>query len=71
MILKVNGHPTKYLFYESNKKSIVTVPRAIIDAANLNWNHQDQINIIVKTIDGQQGLFLFKKSSKKKGIKHI
>lgn len=64
-MLKLNGHPTKYLFYESNKKSIVTVPRAIIDAANLNWNHQDQINIIVKTINGQQGLFLFKKSSKK------
>ena len=68
-MVKLNGHPTKYLFYESNKKSIVTVPRAIIDAANLNWNHQDQINIIVKTIDGQSGLFLFKKSSKKKGNK--
>ncbi len=65
MILKVNGHPTKYLFYESNKKSIVTVPRAIIDAANLNWNHQDQINIIVKTIDEQPGLFLFKKKNNK------
>ena len=69
MILKLNGHPTKYLFYESNKKSVVTIPRAIIDAANLNWNHQDQINIIVKTIEGQQGLFLFKKLNKKSGNK--
>lgn len=57
----MNGYPVKYLFYESNKKSIVTIPRAILEASNLDWNHGDEIKLLVKTIDGQQGIFLFKK----------
>ncbi len=61
----MNGYPVKYLFYESNKKSMVTIPRAILEANNLNWNHGEEINLIVKTIDGQQGIFLFRKEKKK------
>jgi len=57
----MNGHPVKYLYYKSNKKSIVTIPRAILDASNLNWEHKDEINLIVKSIDGQKGIFLYKK----------
>lgn len=61
----MNGYPVKYLFYESNKKSIVTIPRAILEANNLNWSHGDEIKLLVKTIDGQQGIFLFKKENEK------
>ncbi|KKM30628.1 hypothetical protein LCGC14_1566070 [marine sediment metagenome] len=57
----MNGHPVKYLFYESNKKSIVTIPRAILEANNFNWDHKEEINLVVKTIDGQKGIFLYKK----------
>ena len=60
----MNGHPVKYLFYESNKKSMVTIPRAILKANNFNWSHGDEIKLVVKTIDGQQGIFLFKKEAK-------
>ena len=61
----MNDHPVKYLFYESNKKSIVTIPKAILEAPNLDWNHGDEIKLLVKTIAGQPGIFLFKKENKK------
>jgi len=61
----MNGYPVKYLFYESNKKSIVTIPRAILEANNMNWSHGEEIKLLVKTIDGQQGIFLFKNEKKK------
>jgi hypothetical protein len=57
----MNGHPVKYLYYESNKKSNVTIPRAVLEASNLHWEHKDEINLVVKTIDGQKGIFLYKK----------
>ncbi len=60
----MNGHPVKYLFYEPSGKSVITIPRAIIEANNLDWNHQDEIRIIFKIIDGQEGLFLSKKKGK-------
>ena len=61
----MNGYPVKYLFYESNKKSMVTIPRAILEANNLNWSHGEEIKLVVKTIDGQPGIFLFKKEENK------
>ncbi len=60
----MNGHSVKYLFYKSNKKSIVTIPRAILEAHNFNWGHGEEIKMVVKTIDGQKGIFLYKKSTK-------
>ena len=62
----MNGHPVKYLFYKSNKKSIVTIPRAILEASNLNWGHKEEIKLVVKTIDGQKGIFLYKSNTKEK-----
>ncbi len=44
---------------------MVTIPRAILEASNLNWEHKDEINLVTKTIDGQEGIFLFKKKVKK------
>ncbi len=60
----MDGYISKYLYYKSNKNSIITIPRAIIDAGSLNWNHKDEIKIIIKTIDGQTGLFLWKREKK-------
>jgi len=45
---------------------MVTIPRAILEANNLNWSHGEEIKLLVKTIDGQQGIFLFKKEENKK-----
>ena len=60
-MIVMNGYKSKYLYYETNKQSMVTIPRAILDANNLNWSSKDNINIIYKELNGQPGLFLFKK----------
>ena len=36
---------------------MVTIPKAILDANNLNWNPKDDVYILFKEIDGQAGLF--------------
>lgn len=61
----MNGHTVNYLHYEESKRSIITIPRAILEAGNLNWNHKDEIKIIIKEIDGKKGLFLWKRESNK------
>lgn len=55
----MNGKTTKYYYYDSNKQSIVTIPISM--AKGLNWEHQNEINVLFETKDGQKGLFLFKK----------
>jgi len=57
----MNGHKVKYLFYENTGKSTVTIPRAVIEANNLNWNHKDDVNLIIEEIDGNKGIFIYKK----------
>ena len=59
-------YTSKYLYYKSNKNSLITIPRPIIEANNLNWEHKDDIGIIVETRNGQKGLFLFKREVKEK-----
>ena len=54
----MNGEVVKYHRYEGTSGKI-TIPLAI--AKGLNWKHKDEINIVIKTIDGETGLFLFKK----------
>ena len=60
------GYTVKYQYYEVTGKSSVTIPRAILEAAQLDWNPRDDIKILIKTIDGNKGLFLYKKAGKKK-----
>ena len=55
----MNGETVKYLYYDSNKRSLITSP--ITFARGLNWKHKAEINIIFETKNGQKGLFLFKK----------
>ncbi len=54
-----------FQFYEKTRKCSLTIPRAIIEAGNLNWDHKDDIGIIIKAIDGKQGLFLWKREKEK------
>lgn len=61
-ILKVknmNGEITKYYKYETSGSGTVTIPLAL--AKSLNWDHKDEINIVIKEVNNQVGLFLFKK----------
>ena len=51
----------KYLYYESSGKSQVTIPRIVLDANELDWNNGDELKLVVKTIDGIKGVFLYKK----------
>ena len=60
----MDGYKSKYLFYEANKQSMVTIPKSILDAVNLNWEHKDDVYIVFKEIEGQPGLFLYKREEK-------
>lgn len=57
----MNGETTKYYEYESTSGRI-NIPKSV--AKMLNWEHLNDINIVIKTIDNQIGLFLFKKERK-------
>lgn len=58
----MNGETVKYLYYEENKRSILTIPVSM--ARGLNWGHKDEIGIINLTYNGQEGLFLWKRKEK-------
>ena len=47
MIFQIYMNKVKYLFYENTGKSTVTIPRAVIEANNLNWNHKDDVSLII------------------------
>jgi len=57
----MNGENTKYYKYKSSGSGTITIPIAIAKA--LNWNHQDSLSIVLKTKDGQIGIFVFKKET--------
>jgi len=54
-----DGQDTKYYYYENSGQSMIRIPISV--ARTLSWNHKDDINITIKTIDGKIGLFLSKK----------
>ena len=56
----MNGYKTKYLHYTKSGKSEVTIPRAVIEALNLGWDHGDELKLTVQTIKGIRGIFLAK-----------
>lgn len=58
----MNGETVKYHYYESNKRSFITIPVAM--ARGLNWKHDDKIGIIIKIMDGKKGLFIWKREKK-------
>jgi len=55
----MDGDTTKYYKFEKSGSGRVTIPVRVAKA--LNWEHDNKIGIIINTIDGQQGLFLWKR----------
>ena len=60
-MIKMDGHLTKYLFYEKTGKSQITIPRKFLEVENIEWKHNDDLYMITKKIDGVKGIFIFKK----------
>ncbi len=60
----MNGKTTKYYKFKSSGSGRLTIPISI--AKSLNWEDGNEINIIIKEINGQIGLFLFKKEKSEK-----
>lgn len=58
----MNGNSGKYYHYEGSGSGRINIPIAI--ARDLGFHHKDDIIMVTKTIDGQKGLFLFKKEEK-------
>ena len=54
----MNGETTKFYQYEKTSGRI-NVPVSISKV--LNWKHKNSIGMIIKTIDGQTGLFIWKR----------
>lgn len=65
-MIKMNGENTKYYKYKNTSGKLNISPSV---ANILNWKHNDKINYVVKTVEGQIGLFFFKKEDPDK--KHI
>ena len=56
---KMNGNKTKYYYYEGSGSGRINIPIAL--ARDLGLKHKGDINIVIKTIDGKKGLFLWKR----------
>ena len=54
----MKGETTKYYKYDKSGSGSLTVPIALANA--LEWEHKDQIHIIIKTIGNNTGLFFYK-----------
>ncbi|KKN07594.1 hypothetical protein LCGC14_1065400 [marine sediment metagenome] len=59
----MNGETVKYHKYEGSSGKI-SIPTSI--AKSLNWDHKNEIGMIIRTIDGKQGLFLWKREKEEK-----
>ena len=57
----MDGHLTKYLFYEKTGKSQITIPRKFMEVEKIDWEPNDDLYLVVKIIEGRKGIFVFKK----------
>ena len=60
--MNVDGETTKYTRYEGTSGKVV-ISKSIAKA--LGWEHKDEIKVVFKTVEGNEGLFLFKKKENK------
>ena len=58
----MNGNITKYYYYEKSGSGRVNIPIAL--ARGLNWEHKNDIGIIIDIKNGHKGLFLWKREEK-------
>lgn len=61
----MDGHLTKYLYYKKTGKSQITIPRKFMEIEEIGWGHNDNLYLVKKTIEGREGIFIFKKEEKK------
>ena len=57
----MKGTATKLYIYE-NTSPRINIPLKIVEG--LNWGHSDDLRIEIKTIEGNTGLFIYKKTDK-------
>ncbi|MFW9972992.1 MAG: hypothetical protein ACFFDF_22595 [Candidatus Odinarchaeota archaeon] len=55
----MNGETVKYHYYDSNKRSFITIPVSM--ARGLNWEHGDEVGIINLNKNGIDGFFIWKR----------
>lgn len=60
----MNGETVKYQYYESNKRSFITIPISM--AKGLNWEPGDKIGIINLNREGLDGFFIWRRKKEKK-----
>ena len=60
----MNGETVKYHYYESNKRSFITIPVSI--ARSKNWDHGDKIGILNFNNGGIEGFFIWNRKDEKK-----
>ena len=58
---EINGEETKYYKYKATSGKI-SISNSIARA--LKWKHHEELQAVFKTIDGSEGLFIFKKKKK-------
>ncbi len=58
----MNGKTSKYYHYEKTGSGRITIPISL--AKGLGWKHKDDIEIVIKNLNGNLGLFLYKKEKK-------
>ncbi len=58
----MNGNIAKYYYYKGSGSGRVNIPIAI--ARDLGFKHKEGLCVVTKTIDGQKGLFLWKREKK-------
>ena len=56
----MNGETTKFYSYETTSGRI-NIPKKV--ARVLDWNHEDEIGMIIEVVNGKKGLFLFKRET--------
>jgi len=60
--IKMDGETTKYYKFEKSGSGRLTIPISM--AKGLNWEHGDNIGIIIDIKNGNKGLFFWKREKK-------
>jgi len=59
----MNGETVKYHYYDSNKRSFITIPVSLARAKN--WGHGDKIGILSHIHNGIEGYFIWNRKDDK------
>jgi len=51
----------RYLHYEKTGKSQITIPRKFLEIEKIDWNHNDDLYLVVREINGKKVVCIIKK----------